>query len=78
MKNDHYPMQPDDLISFTNAAREIECSRATLYRAVKDGRLNDVKVSGRRMLVKDSAWENFEPLLRGGRVRKIKEDNQCE
>lgn len=71
-------MQPDDLISFSDAAREIGCSRATLYRAAKDGRLNDVKVSGRQMLVKDEAWKDFEPLLRGGRVRKIEQDNEDE
>jgi excisionase family DNA binding protein len=67
-------MQPDDLISFTDAAREIGCSRATLYRASKEGRLNDVKVSGRQMLIKDEAWEDFEPRLRGGRVRKLEQD----
>ena len=71
-------MQPGDLISFTDAAREIGCSRATLYRAAKDGRLNDVKVSGRQMLIKDEAWKNFEPYLRGGRVRKIEQDKEDE
>ena len=69
-------MELDDLISFTDAAREIGCSRATLYRATKDGRLNDVEVSGRRMLVKDEAWEDFEPLLRGTRVQKIEQDEK--
>lgn len=69
-------MHPSDLISFTDAAREIGCSRSTLYRAVEDGRLNDVEVSGRHMLVKDSAWEDFEPRLRGGRVRKMKENDK--
>jgi len=69
-------MQPGDLISFTDAAREIGCSRATLYRAAKDGRLNDVKVSGRQMLIKDEAWEDFEPRLKGGRVRKLEQDDE--
>jgi excisionase family DNA binding protein len=69
-------VQPSDLISFTDAAREIGCSRATLYRATKDGRLTDVNVSGRQMLVKDEAWEDFEPRHRGGRVRKLEQD--CE
>jgi excisionase family DNA binding protein len=67
-------MDPDDLISFSDAAREIGCSRTTLYRAVDDGRLNDLEVGGRRMLVKDEAWEAFEPRLEGGRVRKLKQD----
>jgi len=69
-------MQPDDLISFSDAARDIGCSRTTLYRAANDGRLNDVEVGGRRMLVKDEAWEAFEPTLTGGRVRKLSEEKE--
>lgn len=68
-------MQPDDLISFSEAAREIGCSRTTLYRAVDDGRLNDLEVGGRRMLVKDESWDDFEPTLTGGRVRKLEEQD---
>ena len=68
-------MDPDDLISFSDAAREIGCSRTTLYRAADDGRLNDVEVGGRRMLLKDKAWEDFEPRLKGGRVRKLEQDS---
>jgi len=72
-------MDPNDLISFSDAAREIGCSRTTLYRAANDGRLNDVEVGGRRMLLKDEAWEDFEPRLKGGRVRKLEqEDNTSE
>jgi len=67
-------MDPDDLISFSDAAREIGCSRTTLYRAAGDGRLNDIEVGGRRMLLKDEAWEDFEPRLKGGRVRKLEQD----
>jgi len=68
-------MHPDDLISFSDAAREIECSRATLYRAVDDGRLNDVEVGGRRMLLRDEAWEAFEPNLVGRRAQKLDEQD---
>ena len=71
-------MQPDDLISFSDAAREIGCSRTTLYRAADDGRLNDLEVGGRRMLLRDEAWEDFEPRLKGGRVRKLEQDNEDE
>jgi excisionase family DNA binding protein len=66
-------MDPDDLISFTEAARKIGCSRATLYRAASDGRLNDMEVGGRQMLVKDEAWEAFEPNLVGRRAQKLDE-----
>ena len=68
-------MHPDDLISFSDAAREIGCSRTTLYRAADDGRLNDMEVGGRRMLLRDEAWEDFEPRLKGGRVRKLKQED---
>jgi len=68
-------MDPNDLISFSDAAREIGCSRTTLYRAADDGRLNDVEVGGRRMLLKDEAWEDFEPRLKGGRVRKLEQED---
>lgn len=68
-------MSPNDLISFTDAAREIGCSRSTLYRAADDGRLTNVEVGGRRMLIKDEAWEDFEPRLKGGRVRKLQRED---
>jgi excisionase family DNA binding protein len=70
-------MHPDDLISFSDAARTVGCSRTTLYRAADDGRLNDVTVGGRRMLVKDEAWERFEPNLVGARVRKLDRDDDA-
>ena len=69
-------MDPDDLINFSDAAREIGCSRTTLYRAADDGRLNDVEVGGRRMLVKDDAGETFEPILTGARVRKLSDEDE--
>lgn len=68
-------MSPNDLISFTHAARKIGCSRSTLYRAADDGRLRDVEIGGRRMLIKDEAWEDFEPQFRGGRVNKVDNEN---
>lgn len=67
-------MRYDDVITFSNAARRLGCSRTTLYRAVRDGRLNAVEVGDRKMILKDEAWEAFEPNLVGGRVRKLEED----
>lgn len=63
-----------DVISYSEAAEEKSCSRATLYRAVGDGRLNDVEVGGRRMLLKDEKWEAFEPKFIGGRAEKFSDD----
>ena len=59
------------LISFSDAAREKDCSRTTLYRAADDGRLNAVTVGDRRMIVQDGAYGAFEPRWLGGRVRKL-------
>jgi excisionase family DNA binding protein len=71
-------MDPDDLISFSEAAREIGCSRTTLYRAADDGRLNDIEVGGRRMLIKDEAWDEFEPNLVGARMEKLEGDDDTD
>lgn len=71
-------MDPDDLISFSDAARKIGCSRTTLYRAADDGRLNDVEVGGRRMLLKDETWEDFEPILTGARAQKRSDEAESE
>jgi len=72
-------MQPDDLLSISDAAREIGCSRTTLYRAIGDGRLTGVEVGGRKMIVRDEAWEDFEPNFVGARAQKIEqEDNTSE
>jgi excisionase family DNA binding protein len=65
----------DDVVTFSDAAREIGCSRTTLYRAVDDGRLTAVEVGGRKMILKDDAWEGFEPELKGARVRKLEEES---
>lgn len=67
-------MKIDDVLSFSDAARKKGCSRTTLYRAARDGRLNAVDVGGRRMIVRDAAWDAFEPKLKGGRVRKLERE----
>lgn len=71
-------MQPEDLLSVSSAARELDCGRATLYRALKDGRLTGVEVDGRQMILKDEAWEEFEPNFVGRRVEKFKQDDEDE
>lgn len=64
-----------DLVSFSTAAEEKDCSRTTLYRAVEDDRLNSVDVDGRQMLVRDDVYEQFEPRWKGGRVSKYSDDD---
>jgi excisionase family DNA binding protein len=62
-------MKPSDLLSITAAAREINCGRSTLYRAIDDGRITGVEVGGRRMIVRDDAWKEFEPNFVGRRAQ---------
>ena len=61
----------DDVLSFSAAAELKECSRTTLYRAADDGRLNDVTVGGRRMIVEDEKWSSFEPERVGARAQQM-------
>ena len=68
-------MQPDDLISISTAARELECGRPTVYRAIKDARLTGVEVDGRQMILKDETWEGFEPNFVGRRAQKLDEQD---
>jgi len=63
------------VISFSAAAEEKQCSRATLYRAAGDGRLNAVEVGDRQMIVKDKKWASFEPEFIGRRAQKYKNDD---
>ena len=60
-----------DLISFTDAAHTKGCSRTTLYRAARDGRLTAINVGERQMLVQNDDFRAFEPKRKGARVRKL-------
>jgi len=59
----------EDLITFTEAAKEKDCGRTTLYRAAWDGRINTVEVGDRNMIVKDEKYRTFKPEWRGQRAR---------
>ncbi|MCS3615879.1 hypothetical protein [Salinibacter ruber] len=66
------------VISFTDAAEVKQCGRNTLYRAVEDGRLNDIEVGSRRMLVEDEKWDAFEPESVGLRAQKPNNEDSEE
>lgn len=61
---------PEDLVSFTDAAREKDCGRNTLYRAAHRNELTTVDVSGRTMIVQDEAYNTWEPEWTGARAQQ--------
>jgi excisionase family DNA binding protein len=69
-------VDPNDLISFSDAARDLGCGRTTLYRAAHHDELTTVEVSGRTMLVKNEAYHSFEPQWTGSRARQDDESSQ--
>lgn len=65
----------EDLISFSDAVEDLDAGRTTLYRAANDGRLNTVEVGGRRLIVQDEKYEDFEPNWVGRRASKDDSDD---
>jgi len=63
-------VDPNDLISFSDAARDLGCGRTTLYRAAHRNELTTVDVSGRTMLLKNEAYHSFEPEWTGSRAQQ--------
>lgn len=68
----------EDLIAFKDAVEDKDCGRTTLYRAANDGRLNTVELGGRRLIVKDEKYEQFEPEWTGVRAAQAKDDSDDE
>ncbi|MFQ5570007.1 MAG: hypothetical protein ACE5G0_10050 [Rhodothermales bacterium] len=50
-----------NLVSVKGAAREKGVSRQALYRALDEGRLNEVKLEGIRLIQKDSTYRDYAP-----------------
>ena len=61
-----------DYITFTDAAEVKDCGRNTLYRAADDGRINTAEIAGRNLIVRDDAFEEFEPMNKGARAARQK------
>ena len=61
------PPDPDPVLSVIQTAERIKVSRPTVYKAVKDGRLSAIYITGTKrktVRIRLSALENF---LRGSR-----------
>jgi hypothetical protein len=59
-----------NVVSFTQAAKEKDCGRTTLYRARDRDELTVVQVGSRGMILRDDAFENWQPKGPGGRPRQ--------
>ena len=70
-------MQPN-VTTFSEAAEEKNCGRATLYRAVRDGRLNTAEVGKRDMILRDEKYKVFEPRLTGARAARKKNEEGAQ
>jgi excisionase family DNA binding protein len=66
-------IDPENLITISEAAEEVGCSRTTVYRALEDGRLHGVEVGDRQMVVRDEAFSAFEPEFTGFRREKYED-----
>ena len=56
------------IIAVQNAASRKDCHRTTIHRAIERGDLNATEFGGRRVVVKDGAWEDWRPQETGGRM----------
>ena len=66
-----FTMQPN-VTTFSVAAEEKNCGRTTIYRAVRDGRLDTAEVGNRDMILRNEKYEQFEPRNTGRRAARQK------
>jgi len=52
-------MTNDDLLTIPEAAQRIRVSRATLFKFIKEGRLQVVRLSARKVLIRREELEKF-------------------
>lgn len=64
-------MQPN-VLPFSTAAEEKNCGRTTIYRAVRDGRLDTAEVGKREMIVRNEKYRKFTPKNVGARAVRRK------
>lgn len=65
-------MKPN-IITAAEAAAEKNCSDQAIYNALDRGALNEIKMGGLRLILKDAAYEAYRVKETGGRRHKNKE-----
>lgn len=56
------------IIAIQDAAHEKGCHRTTIHRAIERGDIDATEFGGRRVVVKNDAWEHWQPTETGGRI----------
>jgi hypothetical protein len=56
--------------TISQAAKEKDCIRDTIYRAIEKDLLNTSEVAGRRLVRMDDKYDAFQPQLTGIRRKK--------
>ena len=59
-----------NVITAAEAAREKGCTDQAIYNALDRGDLNEVRMGGMRLILKDAAYRAYQVKATGGRVHK--------
>ena len=63
-------MMKPNVITAAEAAREKGCTDQAIYNALDRGALNEVRMGGMRLILKDAAYQSYQVKSTGGRVHR--------
>jgi len=67
-------MKTPNITTAAEAAREKACTTQAIYNALDRGDLNEVRMGGIRLILKDAAYEAYQVKATGGRTHKRYQD----
>ncbi len=67
-------MKTPNVITAAEAAREKACTTQAIYNALDRGDLNEVRMGGIRLILKDEAYKAYQVKQTGGRTHKRYQD----
>ena len=62
------------VITAAEAAKEKACTTQAIYNALDRGDLNEIRMGGIRLILKDTAYEAYQVKQTGGRTHKRYQD----
>lgn len=66
----------EEIITARLAAEEKGCTPAAIYAAADRGVLNDVRMGGTRLIIKDASYDAYRVKETGGRAHRSYRQNQ--